>query len=88
MDKLYKVIEFDLKGGSLPQKGDKFDAALKKAQKNAIVDFENLLNKNCTVENEWRFESISTIPFYWGGQEYHKSILILKKLVSLPKQNE
>ncbi len=77
MTKMYKIVDFDLKGGPSAAKGVAFAGALKKAEKNAIQEFEDLINKNCSENNEWRFHSLVKFPFTWGGLEYEKEAIIL-----------
>lgn len=76
-DKTYKIVVPDLKGGSRPEKGVSFDVALRNAEKNAINDFEALLNKNCAENTVWRFHSFQKIPFSWNGIEYSKEVIVL-----------
>lgn len=75
-EEIYKAIPLNLKGGSLPSKGEKFESALKKAEKNAIQEFEKLLNTNST--DNWRFHSVQIIKFDWSGSEHEKPIALFE----------
>jgi hypothetical protein len=89
MDKTYKIIELDLKGGPNNVKPgsslsggakSEWNKASKAAEKIAVSEFEDLLNKHCKEDNDWRLDSIQTIPYTWGGVVYHKTLAVLKNM--------
>jgi hypothetical protein len=84
MDNVYKIIELDLDGGPNKVKvhstNTEWSKAKKAAGKIAISELEDLLNKHCTEENDWRLDSIQTIPFNWGGTECTKTVVVLKNM--------
>ncbi len=89
MDKTYKIIELDLKGGPNNVKlgsslsggaNSEWNKASKAAGKIAMTEFEDLLNKHCREDNDWRLDSIQTIPYTWGGVESQKTVVILKNM--------
>ncbi len=86
MEKTYKIIELDLNGGPLKVKvGEEWRNAEKAAGKIAISELEDLLNKHCTEENDWRLDSIQTIsfgelPYMLGGRVCTKTVVVLKNM--------
>jgi hypothetical protein len=84
MDKTYKIIELDLKGGpnnvKVGSASKEWTKAKVAAEKIAMAEFEDLLNKHCKADNDWRLDSIQTIPYTWGGVESHKTVVILKNM--------
>ncbi len=84
MEKTYKIIELELNGGPNKVKvgsaNTEWTKAAKAAGKVAISELEDLLNKHCTEENDWRLDSIQTIPFNWGGTECTKTVVVLKNM--------
>ena len=84
MDKTYKIIELDLQGGPNTSKpggtNSEWAKARKAAEKIAIADFEDLLNKHCKEDNYWRLDSIQTIPYTTGGNECTKTVVVLKNM--------
>ena len=80
MDKTYKIIELDLQGGPNTSKpggtNSEWAKARKAAEKIAIAEFEDLLNKHCKEDNYWRLDSILTIPTIQST----KTVVVLKNM--------
>ena len=78
MDKTYKIIALDLQGGPNTSKPggtvSEWAKARKAAEKIAIAEFEDLLNKHCKEDNYWRLDSIQTIP------NTTKTVVVLKNM--------
>ncbi len=89
MEKTYKIIELELNGGPNKVKvgsaNTEWTKAAKAAGKIAISELEDLLNKHCTEENDWRLDSIQTIsfgelPYMLGGRVCTKTVVVLKNM--------
>ena len=91
INKTYKIIGLNLQGG--PKKVDrntsssidwqaeaKWFNAVREAEEIAIKEFEDLLNKHCNEDNDWRLDSVHSIPYTWGGNVSYKTIVVLKNM--------